>query len=674
MASISSAGIGSGLDVPALVEKLVTAEGDPIRSRLDRKEAKLQAGLSAIGTLKSALAEFQSSLKGFQKMESLQSMAATSDDEGVVTVSASNLAQEGEYEVEVETLAEAQRLISVGFDSDFMPIGSGSLRIQFGRYDEDNNKFKPNPEHELHVLKIPDDRSSLRDIQKIINDAKIGLKASVIHDDDVDRLVITSELTGADNSIRISVQDDDGDNLDMLSLSMLSYDPTFDDGEGSNMVEAQQAVDAELDIDGLTLFSPSNVITDVIDGLTLTLKDTGSADIEVVLNQLQVVDKVKAFVEGHNKLVEAVAELSGFDPETRISGPLNGDATVRGVANQVRRIVGSSFAHVNEKYQSLAGVGITTNSTGKLNLNNAKLQRAIEDNIEEVMNLFSKTGRTTDPQVNFLDASERSASGTYPINVTQKPTKGGYAAIRMGRNSFPLYISESNDEFVLKVDGIKTGSIKLDHGNYFSGHEMADAIQEKVNQDANLVQNGAKVWTSFYDRRIIIISEKLGSGSSIEMVSADFELQEDLGLSLGMGQPGVDIKGSIGTHRTLGTGNVLTGQGEIDGLQVEFIGGDIGRRGKLVYSKGVAVQLDELINNFLESQGILKMRTDGYGERLTEIEQQRRRLERKLEKSEERYLKQFTQLDTLLGRMNSTSQFLGNQLKSLPGARRPPTS
>ena len=84
MASVSSAGIGSGLDVPALVEKLVTAEGDPVRSRLDRKEAKLQAGLSAIGTLKSALSEFQSSLGGFQKMESLQSMAATSDDEGII--------------------------------------------------------------------------------------------------------------------------------------------------------------------------------------------------------------------------------------------------------------------------------------------------------------------------------------------------------------------------------------------------------------------------------------------------------------------------------------------------------------------------------------------------------------------------------------------------------------
>jgi len=670
MASVSSAGIGSGLDVPALVEKLVTAEGDPVRSRLDRKEAKLQAGLSAIGTLKSSLSEFQSSLKGFQKMESLQSMAATSDDEGVLTVSASNLAEEGEYEVEVEELAQAQRLVSVGFDSDFMPLGSGSLRIQFGRHDEDNNKFTPNPEHPLHVLKIEDDRSSLRDIQKTINDAKIGLKASIIHDDDVDRLVLSSELTGADNSIRISVQDDDGDNMDMISLSMLSYDPTFKDGKGRNMVESRQAMDAELAIDGLTVFSSSNNVSDVIDGVTLALKDTGSADIEITLNQLQVVDKVKGFVDGHNKLIDAISQLSGFDPETRISGPLNGDATVRGVANQIRRIVGSSFAHVNEKYQSLASVGITTSSTGQLNLNQSKLQRAIDDDIEEVMNLFSKTGRMTDPQMNFLNASERTASGTYPVHVNDKPTKGGYAAIRMDRNNFPLYVSESNDEFVLKVDGIKTGSIKLDHGNYFSGHELADEIQEKVNEDANLVQKGAKIWTSFYDRRLIIVSEKLGSGSTIEMVSGDYELQEDMGLSLGMGQAGQDVKGSIGGYRTLGTGRVLTGQQDIDGLQVEFLGGDEGSRGKVIYSKGAAVQLDELINSFLESQGILKTRTDGYSERLTEIEQQRRRLERKLEKSEERYLKQFTKLDTLIGSMNSTSQFLGNQLKSLPGARR----
>ncbi len=670
MSSISSAGVGSGLDVPALVEKLVNADGDPVRSRLDRKEAKLQAGLSAIGTLKSSLSELQSSLQGFQKMESLQTMAAVSDDEGVLTVTASNIAQEGEYEVEVERLAQAQRLVSVGFDSDFMPLGSGSLRIQFGKHDEDNEKFTPNPEHELHVLKIEDDRSSLRDIQKSINDAKIGLKASVIHDDDVDRLVITSELTGVENSIRISVQDDDGDNLDLVSLSMLSFDPTYKDGKGRNMVESQQSMDAELSIDGLTVYSSSNDVSDVLDGLTLSLKDTGSTDVEVTLNQLQVVDKIKGFIDGHNKLLDAVTQLSGFDPETRISGPLNGDATVRGVVNQIRRIVGSSFAHVNDKFQSLASIGITTQSTGKLNLNQVKLQSSIDDDIGEVMNLFSKTGRTSDPQINFLKASERTESGTYDVRVTQKPTKGGYAAVRMERNSFPLYISESNDEFVLKVDGVKTGSIKLDHGNYFSGHEIADQIQEKVNEDANITQKGSKIWTSFYDRRLIIVSERLGAGSTIEMVSGDYELQEDLGLSSGIGQPGENVKGSIGGFRTLGTGRVLTGQQNVDGLQVEFLGGDAGSRGKVVYSQGVAVQLNTLINSFLESQGIMKTRMDGYSSRLSEIDQQRHQLERKLEKSEERYLKQFTQLDMLLGTMNSTSQFLGSQLKALPGARR----
>ena len=670
MASISSAGIGSGLDVPALVEKLVTAEGDPVRSRLDRKEAKLQAGLSAIGTLKSALSEFQSSLGGFQKMESLQSMAATSDDEGVLNVTASNIAQEGEYEIEVESLAKAQRLISVGFDSDFMPLGSGSLRIQFGKYDDDKNDFSPNPKQELHILKIEDDRSSLRDIQKTINDANIGLKASVIRDDDVYRLVLNSELEGTENSIRISVQDGDGDNLDMVSLSMLSYDPTYKDGKGRNMVESQQASDAEIIIDGLTVYSSSNEVTDVIDGLTLSLKDTGSADVEVKLNQVQVVEKIQSLVEGHNKLIDAVSSLSGFNPETRIAGPLNGDSTVRTVMNQVRRIVGASFAHVNHKFQSLADIGITTqSSTGKLSINQSKLQRAIEDDLSEVVNLFSKSGRTDDPQINFVKASERTASGTYPINVTSKPTKGGYAGVRMDRNSFPMYIDESNDEFILKVNGVKSGTIKLDHGNYFSGHELADEIQEKANQDANLVQNGAKIWTSFYDRRLIIISEKLGSGSSVEVLSGDYELQEDLGLSLGRGQDGEDIKGSIGTFRTLGTGNVLTGQQDIDGLQVEFLGGGEGHRGKVVYSEGVATQLDRLIDGFLESQGVIKTRTDGYGERLTEIEQERRQLERKLEKSEERYLKQFTQLDALIGSMNSTSQYLNNQLKALPGAR-----
>ncbi len=672
MAAISSAGFGSGLDVPGLVEKLVNAEGDPIRTRLDRKEAKLQEGLSAIGTLKGTMSEFQSALKGFQKMESLQSMSATSDDEGVVTVSASNLAEEGEYEIEVDELAQSQQLISVGFESDFIPLGSGALRIQFGKHDEDEETFTPNPQHEVHVIEIDDARSSLRDIQKSINEAKIGLKATIIQDDDKYRLILNSEHTGAENSIRISVQDDDGDNMDLVSLSMLSFDPIHPDGKGRNMVESRAAMDAELSVDGLDMTSASNEVTEVIKGVTLTLKDTGSADIEVKLNQLQVVDKIKAFVDGHNKLIEAVEKLAGFNPETRIAGPLNGDATVRAVINQVRRAVSMSFANVNKKYQSLAGVGITTDAvSGKLSVNESKLQRAINDDIKEVINLFSKIGRTDDPQINYLGAGDKAQSGTYPIDVLQKPTKGGYAAVRLGRNSFPIYIDESNDEFILKVDGIKTGTIKLDPGNYFSGHEMAEAIQEKVNQDANLVQKGAKIWTSYYDRRLILVSERLGAGSTIEMVSADVDLIEDLGMTPGMGQPGKDIKGSIGSFGTLGEGNVLTGKGDIEGLKVEFMGGEPGRRGKVVYSTGVAVVLDELINSYLESKGTMDARTEGYNARLSDIDQQRHQLQRKLDKSEERYLKQFTELDGLIGKMNSTGQFLSGQLAGLPGARRP---
>lgn len=90
MASVSSAGIGFGLDVPSLVEKWVTAEGAPVHSRIDRKEVKFQAGLSAVGTLNNSLSEFQSSLQEFQEMESLQSMVVTYDAEGAVIVTANN--------------------------------------------------------------------------------------------------------------------------------------------------------------------------------------------------------------------------------------------------------------------------------------------------------------------------------------------------------------------------------------------------------------------------------------------------------------------------------------------------------------------------------------------------------------------------------------------------------
>jgi len=107
------------------------------------------------------------------------------------------------------------------------------------------------------------------------------------------------------------------------------------------------------------------------------------------------------------------------------------------------------------------------------------------------------------------------------------------------------------------------------------------------------------------------------------------------------------------------------------GIKIEILGGQTGLRGNVAYSRGVAEQLSGMFDNFLGTNGLINSRNSGFNHRIEDISRQREQLSRRLAVSEKRFLTQFSNLDTLMGKMRSTSSFLTNQLAGLPGARKP---
>lgn len=132
MASITSPGIGSGLDVTSLVNSLVTAEGQPAAQRLDTREAKLQAQLSALGNVKSALSTFKTSLSALTSASSFQKRSAVSGNTDLFTAAVAGTPVAGSYEIEVQQLAQAHKLSSSPFDDANSAVGTGTLTFQFG--------------------------------------------------------------------------------------------------------------------------------------------------------------------------------------------------------------------------------------------------------------------------------------------------------------------------------------------------------------------------------------------------------------------------------------------------------------------------------------------------------------------------------------------------------------
>src|SRR5690606_17151663 len=124
MGSLISSGIGSGLDIAGLVRRLVEVEGAPQTARLNLREAEAQAKLSALATIRSALAEFRSALGAISDIESFRGRTATVSGSEHVKLTATTSAVPAAYELEVEAFASAHKLATAPYASADETIGT----------------------------------------------------------------------------------------------------------------------------------------------------------------------------------------------------------------------------------------------------------------------------------------------------------------------------------------------------------------------------------------------------------------------------------------------------------------------------------------------------------------------------------------------------------------------
>ena len=129
---------------------------------------------------------------------------------------------------------------------------------------------------------------------------------------------------------------------------------------------------------------------------------------------------------------------------------------------------------------------------------------------------------------------------------------------------------------------------------------------------------------------------------------------------------GVNVSGTIGGLVASGNGQGLTGTGKAEGLKLLVTGGAIGARGTITYSEGYAKQLDRLVDNLLGVNGSIATRTNGLNTSVKDIAGQREVLTRRIADTERSLRERFGVLDSLVGRLRSTSDFLSQQLARLP--------
>jgi len=373
MGSISSSGVGSGLDVAGIVTKLVEAEGKPQSTRLATQEAKAQAKLSALGSLRSALATFRDSLETLKDVDNFRGRDVVLSKPDFLAATASAKASPGSYAVEVQSLASAHRLASQTFTSASEVIGTGTLSIARGA-----SSF---------TVTVAAGNDSVAAIAKAINDStqNVGVSATVVTGVDGARLVLASTETGETNRIVVTQSGGDGGLVDLV------YDPA---GTGvTNLTELQAAADAHVLIDGFAVASPTNSIDGAVEGLTLDLlaaNEVGKTTlVSVAFNPKSARATLDEFVKSYNALVDSIGSVASFDAKTHASGPLFGDAGVRNMVFQLRRELTASVAGMTGPFDMLNDIGITAQLDGKLSIDSARLDKAFAENFDSVGELFS---------------------------------------------------------------------------------------------------------------------------------------------------------------------------------------------------------------------------------------------------------------------------------------------
>ncbi|MBW3197598.1 flagellar filament capping protein FliD [Marinobacter nauticus] len=649
MANISALGIGSGVLNSDLVDQLVEAERAPKENRLDTRTQKAELLISAYGTLKSAITELRLPMRQLSAPDNLKAFSATSSNEDVSVTVDSAKASRGTYNVNVLSLAQSQSLASSTFaDRDSTSVGTGSFTISSG--------------DKSATLTIDGSNNTLQGLADEINEAGIGVSAGVIDTGSGFRLVLSSEETGEANAISVSVTDDDGNNDDAAGLSQFVFNDTT-----QNMQETIAAKDARVEINGIEITRSTNSFTDVIDGLSFEAKAEGvTSTIKVEQDFGAVADRVGAFVEKFNALQTTIKGLSGFNAETGQGGILSGDTTIRSIQAQLRNVLGRVVPGLeNASIRTLADVGITTDyETGGLSFDRAKFEEQLKKNPDDVTALFAEQGRTSSADVEFLGSGSGTTRGNYAINITQAATQGGVlgdSALADG-----VVIDSTNDEIEFTVDGSTNFTIQLSQQTYASAADLVAEIQSQIDSNSALNAAGQSVRVGLDSNGVLqFTSGAFGSSSNVSILSV--ENGAALGLSAKTGTLGKDVAGTVNGQEATGDGRVLTvtGAGGAKGMQLQVAGYKDGDLGRVNFIEGIGEQAVNLVTDIVGADGILDAKTDSLSRDLERIQEERIRLEDRIASYRERLVSQFTAADSLISQLNSTGDYLTQQLAAL---------
>lgn len=626
MSIFNISGLSSGIDTNAIISQLLQVEAAPV-TRLQQQQSQLRVEVNAWTKVNTRLSALRTAVNDLTDPSDFDAfVSTTSSNTDAVTATAASGAEPGSFSFRVDRLATRHQMGSETLASSDALVGTGSLDLTL---DGTTHSF------------ATDDTTTLSQLATSVNDAGIGISAQVVKIADGSyQLFLSSDDTGAANAFTI----------DAAPAGLGTFN-TLQEGQDAKLTVGASSGNP------VEIYRSSNTISDLIEGVTLTLKNTTTSDVTITTERDldAAVEKVQAFIDEVNATLTELKNLSKYDVEAEKGGPLLGDPTARSLVSDLRSAVSNVVSGLTGDYNYAGSIGISMTREGTFELDTTKLRDALETDFDAVTNLFAKTASVDDPRLEHVFSSKSTAAGTYAVDITQ-------AATTATVTGDPYAAPGADETFTITTKNGTAVDVTV-----AAGSDIATAVAA-IN-DA-LSAAGVSTISAADDGTGAISLTESRYGSKVSFtVSGDGTAFGLLGT-----HTGTDVQGTIGGEAASGDGQLLTSTaGAADGLvvrvtatqaEVDGAGGSLAV-GNVDVVDGIAGAVSRRLSqaegtegDVARAQELLETQIGIYQDRIEDFEY-------RLEQREITLRRQFAAMESALAKLSSQGNWLASALPGL---------
>jgi len=625
-------GLITGFNSRDLVDAIIAQARIPAE-RMEANIVALQQKTTALGNYRGLLDTVRNAARTLRTGSAFDATAATttvlSGTRALATATTTAAATPGTFTLAVNTLARAEKLAGTG-QADFATALGMDGTFSINGQDV--------------VVTTADSMVAIRDRINALNagTTPTGVSATILSVSGTDhRLILTSTATGAAG---IALAESSGTALQALG---------FLDGGGAKIPASilTSGADASFSIDGIAMTRTSNVISDAITGVTLSLvsEEVGaSTAIEVSRFGNAAEQAMQQFVDAYNALVTFIQEQGTV---TSSRPALYGDSILRTARSALPTVLLEAVGGAAVDMATVARAGLSLDRNGKLSLDAAAFSASFSTRYGDLRTLFTEQFSSTGAEVSVVSSGANAVGGTFAVDITVPATRASITSTVFSG----LYDDGGTPDTLTVTDtrSGKTVDVILTTG--MTSAQIAAAVQAAFDAE------GLGITAIANGNQVELTATEYGSLAGIQIAVAGTGDGASELFSAPATAFGTDVAGTIGGEAATGNGRVLVADAGTTaaGISVLHTGTIAGLAGDVTVTVGAGARIERLLDPYLRvGDGMLDTKQSQMEAQANRLNSRILTIDAQLARRREVLLRNFLQMEAAVARLQRQSNSL----------------